>query len=236
MMADMGGFILLLWAASAWAQVEVSTGAARPHRDLPLDLTFIQERGGERRVELGYSLRWDFADFEDVGPGLMRTFRDPASVWRGQSWDWDIRDRTGFLLYGVRVNPWKALFEPPAPAVAAGTGTAAGIGPSGGGRRRFRLSVWPMIKDINDHIDDDIRRLALRESLKRLPLEARGKTAEDQKELLRDLLWWQQEREIGGLDAAADGLRYLAPKAAPRAGGDHIRMSTSSASIRRRPP
>jgi hypothetical protein len=223
----------LLWAAAASAQVEVSTGAARPRRDLPLDLTFIQERGGERRVELGYSLRWDFDDLEGVGPGFMRTLRDPASVWRGQSWDWDVRDRTGFLFYGVRVNPWKALFDPPAPAVAAGTGTAAGYGRPGGARRRFRPSVWPMLKDINDNIDEDIRRLALRESLKRMPPEAQGKTVEDQKELLRDLLWWQREREIGGLSGAAEGLEYLVPRDGRRPRREAIRISTSAARGRR---
>jgi hypothetical protein len=224
---------LLLWAAAAAAQVEVSTGAARPRRDLPLDLTFIQDRGGERRVELGYSLRWDFDDLEGVGPGFMRTLRDPASVWRGQSWDWDVRDRTGFLLYGVRVNPWKAIFAPAAPAVAAGTGTAAGYHPSGAGRRRFRPSVWPMIKDINDHIDEDIRRMVLRESLRRMPPSAQGKTVEDEKELLRDILWWQRERELEGLSGAAEGLEYLVPQDRRRPGEERIRISTAAARGRR---
>ncbi|MBI5239055.1 MAG: hypothetical protein HY926_01145 [Elusimicrobia bacterium] len=221
--------LLLLWTAAASAQVETSTGAARPRRDLPLDLTFIQDRGGDRRVELGYSLRWDFDDLQDMGPGLVRTLRDPASVWRGQSWDWDIRDRTGFLIYGVRVNPWKALFETDEPVVATGTGTAAGVGAPGGARRRFRPSVWPMIKDINDHIDEDIRRMALRESLRRMGPRASGKTVEDEKELVRDLLWWQREREVQGLSGAAEGLRYLVPQDQRRPGPDHIRISTASA-------
>jgi len=222
--------LLMLCAMSALAepQVAASTSTRVTRRDIPLSLTFIQERGGDRRLELGYSLRWDFDDLQDMGPGLMRTLRAPSSAWEGQSWD--IRDRTRFIIYGVRVDPWKALFEPvPPAAVGSSTGPAAGSAGSTAHRRRFHPGVWPMIKDINDHIDEDIRRLALRESLRRLPPEARKKTVEDERELLRDLVWWQREAGITGLAGAAAGIEYLAPQ---RKGGvvrDDLRISTSTA-------
>jgi hypothetical protein len=223
-----GLLMLCALAAAAEPQVAASTSTRVTRRDMPLSLTFIQERSGDRRLELGYSLRWDFDDLMDAGPGFMRTLRDPGVIWREQSWDF--RDRTRFVLYGVRVDPWKALFEPVPPAsVSASSGSAAGAAGTTPRRRRFHPDVWPMIKDINDHIDEDIRRLALRESLRRLPPEARNKTIEDERELLRDLIWWQREAGVTGLTGAAAGLEYLAPQRKRGAAHDDLRISTGSA-------
>ena len=79
----------------------------------------------------------------------------------------------------------------------------------GGLHGRFHPSVWPVLRDINDHIEDDIRGAALRETLRRLPPEAQKKTVEDEKDLLRDIILWQREQGVPGL---ADGLEYLAPE------------------------
>jgi hypothetical protein len=189
-------------------------------------LTFIQTRQ-DRRLELGYSLRWDFDDLKEAGPGVIRTLRNPASFWAGQSWD--IRDRTRFVIYGVRVDPWKALFESPPAVVSASSQTAAGLWRQAAQRRRFHPSVWPVIKDINDHIEDDIRNEALRESLRRLPAQAQQKTVEDEQELIRDLVQWQSEADIPGLAGIADGLNYLAPERKHGAQDEKIRISTGTA-------
>ena len=227
-----GLLMLCALAAAAEPQVAASTSTRVTRRDVPLSLTFIQERRGDRRLELGYSLRWDFDDVMDAGPAMLRTMGDPASLWREQSWD--IRDRTRFVLYGVRVDPWKALFEPvPPAAVGPNTGPAAGAAGGAVQLRRFQLSVWPMIKDINDHIDEDIRRLALRESLRRLPPDARTKTIDDEKELLRDLIWWQREAGVTGLSGAAAGLEYLAPQRKRGAVHDDLAISTAPSRGRR---
>ena len=205
---------LLTLAAAAGAaepRVSASTSTWVPHRDVPLSLTFIQNRQ-DRRLEVGYSLRWDFDDLRDAGFGLRQALSDPASVWRDKSWD--IRAGTRFILYGVRVDPWKALFEPAPPvSVSASSATRSGGAGAAAPRRRFHPSVWPVLKDINEHIEDDIRGAALRETLRRLPSEAQKKTVEDEKELLRDLIRWQREQGVPGLaEEAADGLEQLAPE------------------------
>jgi hypothetical protein len=213
---------------AAEPQVSASTSTRAPRGDIPLSLTFIQNRQ-DRRLELGYSLRWDFDDLKDAGPGVFQALSNSASVWKEQSWD--IRNRTRFIFYGVRVDPWKVFFEPE-PTVLVSSGSAAGSGAAGAAapRSRFHASVWPMIKDINDHIEDDIRNEALRESLRRLPAEAQHKTVEDEQELLRDLVRWQREVELPGLSGVADGLDYLAPER-PRGGArrDDVHFSTGSA-------
>ncbi|MCX5794516.1 MAG: hypothetical protein NTY77_03355 [Elusimicrobia bacterium] len=215
-------------AAPSEPQVAASTSTRAPRREIPLSLTFIQNRQ-DRRLELGYSLRWDFDDLKDAGPGMLRTLLDPGAFWEGQTWDF--RDRTRFILYGVRVDPWKAFFEPAAPvAVTASSGTSAGAARRAPQRRRWRPSVWPVIKDINDHIESDIRNEVLRESLRRLPAEAQKRTVEDERELLRDLVRWQREVETPGLAGAADGIDYLVPQR-KRDGAWHegIHLSTASA-------
>jgi hypothetical protein len=214
-------------AGAAEPQVSSSTSTRAPRGEIPLSLTFIQNRQ-DRRLELGYSLRWDFDDLKDAGPGMLRTLRNPAAFWAGQTWD--IRDRTRFILYGVRLDPWKAFFEP-APLFSVAISSAARSGAAGAAarHRRFHPSVWPVIKDINEHIEDDIRNEALRESLRRLPAEAQKKTVEDEKELLRDLVRWQREVETPGLAAAADGLDYLAPKRPCGATDKDISISTGTA-------
>jgi hypothetical protein len=215
-------------AGSPAPQVLTSTSTQASRQDIPLSLTFIQNRQ-DRRLELGYSLRWDFDDLMNAGPGLLQTLSDPASVWRDQSWD--IRDRTRLVLYGVRVDPWKAFFEP-APPVLVSVSSGAPSGVSGGAMqgRRFRPSLWPMIRDINDHIEDDIRGAALRETLRRLPPEAQKKTVDDEKDLLRDIIRWQREYDFPGMAEAADGLEYVVPErrsdAARRA---DVSLSTGSA-------
>ncbi len=218
-------------AGAAAPQVAASTSTRALRQDIPLSLTFIQNRR-DRRLELGYSLRWDFDDLKDAGPGVLQVLSDPASVWRDQSWD--IRDRTRFVFYGVRVDPWKVFFEPvPAASILTSSAVLFGTAGSAARSRRFRPSVWPALKDINDHIEDDIRGAALRETLRRLPPEAQKKTVADEQDLLRDLILWQREQSIPGLAEAADGLEYLAPER--RRGGmrhEGIHQSTGSARSR----
>jgi|GEM_PF-5740503 len=221
-----------IWTGAVEPQVSSSTSTRVPRGDIPLSLTFIQNRQ-DRRLELGYSLRWDFDDLRDAGPGVLQALSDPASVWKDRSWD--IRDRTRFILYGVRVDPWKAFFEPaPAASVSASSAARCGVAGVAAPRRRFHPSVWPVFKDINDHIEDDIRGAALRETLRRLPPEGQKKTVEDEKALLRDLIRWQRDQGVPGLAEAADGLEYLAPERprdSPRREGIHL----STGNVRGKP-
>lgn len=180
-------------------------------------------------MELGYILRWDFHDLLGAGPGLLQALGDPASVWRNQSWD--IRDSARFVFNGMRVDPWKAFYEavPPAPAAVSTSSAAAGAAAPAAPRRRFHPSLWPFLRDFNDHLADDIRAAALRQTLRRLPPEAQNKTVDDEQSFLRDIIDWQRDQGAPGLAGAADGLEYLAP-ARPRGGAqrDDVHFSTGS--------
>ena len=214
-------------AAAAEPQLSVSTGTRVPRAEQPFSVTITQNHR-DRRLELGYSLRWDFHDLLGAGPGLLQVLGDPASVWRNQSWD--IRDNTRFVIDGMRVDPWKAFYEatPPA-AVATSSAAAAGTAAAAAPRRRFHPSLWPFLRDFNDHIADDIRAAALRETLHRLPPDAQKRSVDDEQSFLRDIIDWQRDEGVPGLAGAADGLEYLAP-ARPRgaAARDGVHFSTGS--------
>ncbi|MDD5657955.1 MAG: hypothetical protein PHF00_11960 [Elusimicrobia bacterium] len=220
------GLLVLLGAAAAQEPVGVSTQAARPQRSLPLAITVIKDQRSWR-LEAGCSLRWDFEDVKNAGPGLLRTMCAPWDLLRDRSWD--LLDNTRVLFYGVRINPSRMFYEKsPAPAaVAPSTAAASGAwARPPAPRRRFHPSLLPVIDDITKNLENDLKRAALKESLRKVPDEGRG--TEAKKEVLKDLL---RARDDGlPLGKPGDGIEYLLKdgRKKPAAPDEGIRISTGA--------
>ncbi|MFA5141328.1 MAG: hypothetical protein WC728_19080 [Elusimicrobiota bacterium] len=141
------------------------------------------------RIEAGYSLRWDFGDLRDFGPGLGRFLRDPASLLQNRTLD--IAQNARLMLYGVRISPWKLLVEErrrSVPPGSAGPAAQAQSRPSEATRRRLRLSLGPFIEDIRSNIRRDIGHMVLKGTFDRLHPDARRLTDQDRETVVRDVL------------------------------------------------
>lgn len=230
----LGAGLLAVWCAAAAAAgepVAVSTAAARRPAPLPLSITIIKDRQSWR-LEAGCTWRWDFDDLKEVGPGLLQTLCSPLSLFRDRSLD--LFDNTRVLLYGVRISPAKVFYEKrdPLPSVARSSAAAVGAwARPAPPRRRFHPSLLPVIDDITKNLEEDLKRAALKESLRQLPPEARRGTFDQEKAVLKDLL---RARDEGlPLGKPGEGLDYLLrEKDPPRPRDEGVRLSTAAAPVK----
>jgi hypothetical protein len=195
-MAPVLPLLLLALAAPGTAQPPdgpaVSTAAApaeqrraRPEES-PLTLNFIKDFNSSR-VQVDYSLRWDFSDLKKVrvGPRLLLA---PVRAISG----WDARENTRVRAYGFSTKPLKMFIAeervPGASPEASGDGGQAGAQGPAATRRRFRMSLDPLYRDLTENMDESLRRFALDSALAPVTPEWRGVSEQGKKEFLRDVL------------------------------------------------
>ncbi len=194
---------LFFWAAPVSAQ-DVSTAPAQRGS---LRLNLVTDTEGSR-MGLDYSLRWDFRDLAGINPFSLRGY-GRLNPFRG----WNIYDNTRWRVYGVSVNPWRAVVSRRRPDISGG-GQAAGGGDDGNGRREdgrrvWKLSLSPLLDDLRENLDEDLRRALLDAALDPVSAAWDAVPHEEKKTFMRDVLSLQIW-ELPLLDRPKKGIKYIA--------------------------
>ncbi|MDD5209151.1 MAG: hypothetical protein PHV36_07175 [Elusimicrobiales bacterium] len=198
---------------------------------MKIDLTLnLSTNSDDSRVELNYSVRWDFKDLLSFRPG----FKAMSSGFRAVS-SWDVTKNTSFNFYGMKGNPWKIILSEERYNKDY---SAAGItGQAGAGlvkrdppvsRRRPRTGLSPLIDDFVGNYDEILRDLLLRASLQWVSPQWGKAGNEGRREFVRDILsmgvW---DIPMPGVKESMRGLEYLSDE--PDSGfGKMIHQSTGT--------
>ncbi|KAF0126769.1 MAG: hypothetical protein FD189_1156 [Elusimicrobia bacterium] len=198
---------LFFWAAPVFSQ-DASTAPARPQGSLRLNLVTDTEGS---RMGLDYSLRWDFRDLAGINPFSLKGYGrlNPFSGW-------NIYDNTRWRFYGVSVNPWRAVVSRRRPDISGGSPAADG-GAAGGngngkreeGRRVWKLSLSPLLDDLRENLDEDLRRALLDAALDPVSGDWGAVPREGKKAFMRDVLSLQVW-ELPLLGQPKKGITYIA--------------------------
>lgn len=163
---------------------------------------------------LDYSLRWDFRDLAGINPFSLKGYRK-LNPFGG----WTIYDNTRWRFYGVSVNPWRAVVSRRRPDISGG-GPAANGGPENGGRgngngkreegrRVWKLSLSPLLEDLRENLDEDLRRALLDAALDPVSDDWGAVPREGKKAFMRDVLsleiW-----ELPLMGQPKKGIKYIA--------------------------
>ena len=178
----------------------------------------ISKNSERSRVGLDYSMKWDFSDLLSFRPSLSTLLTEVKALT-----SWDITRNTRLNYYGFKTNPWRLIIahEDPPPAAAAEGPTGGGVvnRAAAGPRKRLRLSVSPLVDDIKLNLEDSLREMLLRGSLRNLSPQWERAGKDGRREFVRDVL------SLGIWDAplplireSRGGLEYLSESPAPRAG------------------
>ncbi len=182
------------------------------------------------RLGLDYSVKWDFSDMTSFRPGLKLLSSGVKSIS-----SWDITKNTRLNYYGFKTNPWRVILADEKPArVHAAAGPAA---PAGGGvvsraapasRKRFRLSVTPLLDDFKLNLEDNLRDMLLRGSLENLSPQWEKAGKDGRREFVRDILslgiW---DVPLPGVKESRGGLEYLSG-GAPAGAGVKVHKSSGA--------
>ena len=189
-----------------------STPTASGYAPSPILFTFVKDTY-DLRFETSYNLRWDFRDIKNIYPGLVRFVSNPVASIRRTNWD--IMDNTCVRLYGLTINPWEIIIE----REAVSTSSSAYSGSSGrrtqkpaSGRRRFRISFVPVIKDIQRDLDKGIRRGLLEEFFRRMGPEGSRLDYTSRKIFIRDVLSVYDSWDLPDSALPKSGLEYMIEK------------------------
>jgi hypothetical protein len=170
------------------------------------------------RVGLDYGVKWDFSDLSSFRPSLGGIYDGLKAVS-----SWDITENTRFSYYGVKMNPWRIIINKERTAEAGGDGGPAGSGgivarPAPRYRKRLRLSVSPLVSDIQRNFYENLGDFLLRSSLKGTSREWEKMGAANRKYLVKDVLaldvW---ELPVPGVAAARQGLEFVSKDKKPAA-------------------
>ncbi|HBE89204.1 MAG TPA: hypothetical protein DDW67_08715 [Elusimicrobia bacterium] len=196
---------LLFPAAPSGAQ-EASTAPVQSQGSLKLNL--VTDMDGSR-MGLDYSLRWDFSDLAGLNPFSLRGYRklNPFSGW-------NIYDNTRWRFYGVSVNPWRAVVSRRKPDISGGAPAADGAAGDGNGKREegrrvWKLSLSPLLDDLRENLDEDLRRALLDAALDPVSDDWDAVSREGKKAFMRDVLsldLW----ELPLMRHPEKGIKYIA--------------------------
>ena len=166
----------------------VSTAAVKVQStqpdESPLTLN-ISKDARDSRVALDYSLRWDFSDLRGFRPGINTLY----SLFKSAS-SWDITENTRLKYYGFKTNPWRVFIakERLAPSATAGAlGGGAGV-PRAEYKKRLRLSLSPLVDDLERDFDANLRDALLNVSFKGASPQWSKISEADKKIFFRDIL------------------------------------------------
>lgn len=196
---------LLLCSAPARGQ-DASTATAPAQGSLKLNL--VTDMDGSR-MGMDYSIRWDFKDLAGINPFSLKGYRrlNPFSGW-------NIYDNTRWRVYGMSVNPWRVIVSGKRPDISGGGGGEAGgkDGGNGGraeGRRVWKLSLSPLVRDFEEHFDEDLRRALLDAALDPVSSDWDAVSREGKKAFMRDVLSLQVW-ELPLMGQPKKGIKYIA--------------------------
>lgn len=196
---------LLLCSAPARAQ-DASTATAPAQGSLKLNL--VTDMDGSR-MGMDYSIRWDFKDLAGINPFSLKGYRrlNPFSGW-------NIYDNTRWRVYGMSVNPWRVIVSRKRPDISGGGSGEAG-GKDGGngkraeGRRVWKLSLSPLVRDFEEHFDEDLRRALLDAALDPVSDDWDAVPREGKKAFMRDVLSLEVW-ELPIMGQPRKGIKYIA--------------------------
>jgi hypothetical protein len=197
--------LLFCCAAGSYGQ-EASTAPVPSQGSLKLNL--VTDMDGSR-MGLDYSLRWDFRDLAGINPFSLKGY-SRLNPFRG----WNIYDNTRWRFYGVSVNPWRAVVSRRKPDIsgggqAAGGGEADGNGRREAGRRVWKLSLSPLLDDLRENLDEDLRRALLDAALDPVSEDWDAVPREGKKAFMRDVLSLQVW-ELPLMGQPRKGIKYIA--------------------------
>jgi hypothetical protein len=199
----------LPYSSPVFAQegAQVSTAAVRSQQgENPLILTFTRDRL-DSRVWLDYSISWDFSDLAGFRPGLKTLSESIVAIG-----SWDIFENTRIKYYGFRTNPWRIFIareriKSAGPAVGGSQLTASGQN-SPVYEKRLRLSFSPLVDDLKRGLDENLRSVLLRNSLKATGPQWGQTSTKNKKIFFQDVLsldiW-----DLPLLDTTKEGLEYI---------------------------
>ncbi len=195
--------LLLCCAAGSYGQ-EASTAPAPSQGSLKLNLVTDMEGS---RMGLDYSLRWDFRDLAGINPFSLKGY-GRLNPFRG----WNIYDNTRWRFYGVSVNPWRAVVSRRRPDISGGGQAAGGKNGNGKreeGRRVWKLSLSPLLEDLRENLDEDLRRALLDAALDPVSDDWDAVPREGKKAFMRDVLSLQVW-ELPLMGQPRKGIKYIA--------------------------
>lgn len=186
-----------------------STPTASGYVPSPISFTFVKDTY-DLRFETSYNLRWDFEDIKNIYPGLVRFVSNPVGSIRRTNWD--IVDNTRFRLYGLTIDPWEIIIEREAVSTSSSAysgGSGRGAQKPASGRRKFRISFVPVIKDIQRDLDKGIRRGMLEEFFRRMGPPGAGLDYKSKKIFIRDVLSVYDSWDLPDSALPKSGLEYM---------------------------
>lgn len=187
---------------SGQENVGISTVSPSGFKDSEFTLNIVKNEQ-DSRMELDYVLRWDFNDFKKFSMSF-KGLRSIISPVKG----WDITENTRFSFYGFRINPWRVIIKKEKTYVH-GSGQAGIADQKPQYKKKLILSLSPLIEDLTDDFDRQVKNVLLEESFKEVIPQWKDADRKSKRMFIRDLLsieeLWQYE-EFG---SPRKGLEYI---------------------------